>query len=324
MVASGSRGCGSGLRGAMSRNAMTSVVLGDPRRRDLAARRSGRTGSPGSAAMRSAGIAAARWRCGGRDDVDGCGRRRARARPGRRARAGTRPIDVLEIVPAAIARVDGDERVVRRVADPAAVVQARLEQDVGRPADVAPRPSAARASAATARSSAARRFFVALVDLARPSGSPACPGAGVAEDVETGEVDRPDERDRPAQAASSSVGKPTITSRVDRDPGDCAADRARRSRRSRPSGSAGPSAGGRRRRPTGAAGGGAASSAARRRTRPGAARRRRAAARSTRAGSARPPSRRGSAGRARPASAPIGCGSRGSRAPTSRRRTSRR
>ena len=108
------------------------------------------------------------------------------------------------------------------------------------------------------------------------------------------------------QAASSSVGKPTITSAWIATPGIASRTRPTTARVVGRRRSAGPSAAARRRRRTGAAGGSAAASAARRRPRPGAARRRRAAARSTRAGSARRRSRRGAAGRAPPASAPSG------------------
>ena len=285
VVASGSRGCGSGLRGAMSWNAMTTSSSCDLRRRDLAARRSGRTGSPGQRRIDASGGG---W-CGRRDDADDAADDAIAARPGRRARAATRPTTFSR--------------------SPSARVRRRRATSVWSAAWPTQRPSSRRDSNRTSASPPTRppaqrrpRVGGQREELGRAAllatGSSTWPAIRIA--ARAGPRASSGRRGAPAKPIdrmNSSERRQAVVvlgreaddrvARGSRRPGS-RRGRARRSRRSRPRGSGGPSAGGRRRRRTGAAGGGAASSAARRRPRRGAARRRRAAARSTRGGSARP------------------------------------
>ena len=324
-VRRGSRGCGSGPAGAMSWNANTRSSSCDGPSTGSRRGRSGRTGSrPGH--RRSGGH-------GRRSDASCGGRVRSRTGPTTRSRAsrGRRPsvaTRAMAFSRSAGSGRGGDRR--RRAWSAAWPIQRPSASRVSREharvtARRVRRANAARASAASASSSAARRFFVgsSTWPAIRVAGVPG--RGGVAEDVEAGEVERPDERDRAVpNAASSSVGKPTIDVRVDRDTGEGRADPlddpgivgrqvapahapqhavvARLERQVHV-----------RQRPRRAVGPDAEQLVVDMLRLDGA-----------RSGCARSRSRRGSAGRGRRGSAPSGRGSRGARARTSRRRRCRR
>ena len=92
--------------------------------------------------------------------------------------------------------VDADEDVVLRVARPIGRRRAASPRGPGSPSRGRRRANAARAPRPSPSSSAARAFFVRLGDLARHPGRRRPGPRRVAEDVEAGEVERPDERER--------------------------------------------------------------------------------------------------------------------------------
>ena len=210
-----------GLRGAMSWNATTSSSSTTVR--DGSSPRTIRQNRQSARAIDQEAWAAAPMGCGGRD--------RPRIRPidaVARVRVdridGDAGDDVLEVVRTFVAgRRGGDERVVRRVADPAAVGQACLEQHLRLPPDVPGRP--ARAGVGGERQQLGRSALLRrLVDLA---GHPRRRGAGprrVPEDVQPREIEGADERDRPAPGRVVLGREADDRVRVDRDAGECRPD----------------------------------------------------------------------------------------------------
>ena len=195
-----------GLRGAMSWNASDEIVVGDGSGRQLAAH---------DPAEQAVGLSRAVSGHGRqlRDAAtpSGWGRSPDRAGPGRRHRSG--PDRSRSRATASAWRRRSDRGVVRRVTRPTG--RRRGASRTAPPRRFPTRLAAqrSRASAATASSSAARAFFVGLVDLARHPRSPAFPAGPSSgrRGVPAKPIARMNASDR-AQAASSSVGKPTIAS----------------------------------------------------------------------------------------------------------------
>src|SRR6478735_5601253 len=178
-----------GARGAMSRNAMTTssswtLVDGISPATILQNRQFG------SAAIDSSG--------------GGWGGRRNDADEATDDTLGRDRVDVLEpdmaddVLECPVrGGVDGDERVVRRVPDPATVAEARLEQDVRIRADAAtgpPRPRVGGQGEELGRAGLADP----LVDRACHPDRRRAGTCRIAEDVDAGEADRPDEIERAA------------------------------------------------------------------------------------------------------------------------------
>ena len=166
-----------GACGLMSRIAITRSSSWTLRRRDLARRRSGRTGS-----HRASGASERASRAGRVGAVRGASIAQDRRRSTRSAGSPsiavrrTRDDRVLEVVGSPAPRRHRHERRDPPRGRPIGRRGSRVSNSTPSPSRGPRRANAARASAATASSSAARAFFVALVDLARPSASPACPG----------------------------------------------------------------------------------------------------------------------------------------------------